>query len=215
MIDRVTEKLGRKLYELPISFKWFVNGLLDGSLAFGGEESASASFVRMEAVSGRQTRTVYRSGFAVGRDHGSIYSELAHEFGDPVADNIQATATPEQKQLLLQLSPQQIRSAELAGEKIQRILTRTPGNDAPIGGVKVTAESGWFAARPSGTGDIYKIYAESFRVTEHLQSILEEAEAMVSAALEEVPQKDNATQGLHQLTTSEAKAEWRNEGNPN
>ena len=222
MIDRIVAKLGRRLYEVPVGFKWFVNGLHDGSLGFCGEESAGAAFSRLDG----SVWTTDKDGIVpallsaeitarMGRDPGTIYRELAHEFGDPVADRIQATATPEQKQLLLQLSPQQIRSAELAGEKIQRILTRTPGNDAPIGGVKVIAESGWFAARPSGTEDIYKIYAESFRGSDHLQRILEEAEAMVSAALAEAPHKDSATQGMHQQTTSEAKAEWRNEGNPN
>ncbi len=175
-----------------------MNGLHDGSLGFCGEESAGATFVRLDG----SVWTTDKDGIVpallsaeitarMGSDPGTIYRELAREFGEPVADRIQATATPEQKQLLLRLSPQQIRSDELAGEKIQRILTRAPGNDAPIGGVKVTAKSGWFAARPSGTEDIYKIYAESFRGADHLQRILQEAETMVSAALAETPRKDS------------------------
>jgi len=169
MIDRVTTKLGRKLYEVPVGFKWFVDGLLDGSLGFGGEESAGASFLRLDG----SVWTTDKDGIVpallsaeitarMGRDPGEIYRELAREFGEPVSDRVEAPATPKQKQALARLSPQQIRSAELAGEKIQSILTRAPGNDAPIGGLKVVAESGWFAARPSGTEDIYKIYAESF-----------------------------------------------------
>ena len=190
MIDRVTTKLGRKLYEVPVGFKWFVDGLLDGSLGFGGEESAGASFLRLDG----SVWTTDKDGIVpallsaeitarMGRDPGEIYRELAREFGEPVSDRVEAPATPKQKQALARLSPQQIRSAELAGEKIQSILTRAPGNDAPIGGLKVVAESGWFAARPSGTEDIYKIYAESFRGADHLRRILEEAQAIVAAAL--------------------------------
>jgi len=190
MIDRVTAKLGRNLYEVPVGFKWFVDGLLDGSLGFGGEESAGASFLRLDG----SVWTTDKDGIVpallsaeitarMGRDPGEIYRELAREFGEPVSDRVEAPATPKQKQALARLSPPQIRSAELAGEKIQRILTRAPGNDAPIGGLKVVAESGWFAARPSGTEDIYKIYAESFRGADHLRRILEEAQAIVTAAL--------------------------------
>ncbi len=190
MIDRVTAKLGRKLYEVPVGFKWFVEGLLDGSLGFGGEESAGASFVRLDG----SVWTTDKDGMVpallsaeitarVGRDPGEIYRELAREFGDPVYDRVEAPATPEQKRKLAQLSPQQVRSAELAGEKIQSILTQAPGNGAPIGGLKVVAESGWFAARPSGTEDIYKIYAESFRGADHLRRIQEEAQTIVTAAL--------------------------------
>jgi phosphoglucomutase len=190
MIDRVTAKLGRKLYEVPVGFKWFVEGLLDGSLGFGGEESAGASFLRLDG----SVWTTDKDGIVpallsaeitarMGRDPGEIYRELEREFGVSVYDRVEAPATPEQKQMLAQLSPQQIKSAELAGEKIQTILTHAPGNDAPIGGLKVIAESGWFAARPSGTEDIYKIYAESFRGADHLHRILEEAQTIVSAAL--------------------------------
>jgi phosphoglucomutase len=187
MIDRVAAKLGRKLYEV-LGFKWFVDGLLDGPL--GGEESAGASFIHLDG----SVWTTDKDGIVpallaaeitarMGRDPGEIYRELVGEFGEPVYHRVEAPATPEQKQMLAQLSPQQILSAELAGEKIQSILTRSPGNGAPIGGLKVIAESGWFAARPSGTEDIYKIYAESFRGADHLRRILVEAQAIVSTAL--------------------------------
>ena len=191
MIDRVAAKLGRKLYEVPVGFKWFVGGLLDGSLAFGGEESAGATFVRLDG----RVWTTDKDGIVsallsaeitarTGRDPGDIYRELAREFGEPVYDRVEAPATPRQKQILAQMAPQQIRSAELAGEGIQAILTRAPGNDAPIGGLKVVAENGWFAARPSGTEDIYKIYAESFRGADHLRRLLAEAQTIVDAALQ-------------------------------
>ena len=190
MIDRVTAKLGRKLYEVPVGFKWFVDGLLDGSLGFGGEESAGASFLRLDG----SVWTTDKDGIVpallaaeitarMGRDPGEIYRELTREFGEPVYDRVDAPATPEQKEMLGKLSPQQVRSKDLAGEKIQTILTRAPGNGAPIGGMKVMAESGWFAARPSGTENIYKIYAESFRGADHLRRILEEAQAIVSDTL--------------------------------
>ena len=190
MIDRVAAKLGRKLYEVPVGFKWFVDGLLDGSLGFGGEESAGAAFLRRDGG----VWTTDKDGIVpallaaeitarMGRDPGEIYGELAHEFGAPVYDRVEAPATPEQKQVLARLSPQQILSADLAGEKIQRVLTQAPGNGAAIGGVKVTTQSGWFAARPSGTEDIYKIYAESFRGVDHLRCILADAQAIVDAAL--------------------------------
>jgi phosphoglucomutase len=224
MIDRVTAKLGRKLYEVPVGFKWFVDGLLDGSLGFGGEESAGATFSRLDG----SVWTTDKDGIVpallsaeitarMGRDPGEIYRDLAHEFGEPVYDRVEAPATPEQKQLLAKLSPRQVKFTELAGEKIQSILTRAPGNDAPIGGLKVIAESGWFAARPSGTEDIYKIYAESFRGADHLRRILEEAQAIVGNALATVSERGtgSASAGLHQQTVGEAKEEWRNEGNPN
>jgi phosphoglucomutase len=190
MIDRVTAKLGRKLYEVPVGFKWFVDGLFDGSLCFGGEESAGASFVRL----GGAVWTTDKDGIVpallsaeitarMGRDPGEIYRELALEFGEPVYERVETPATPEQKEVLERLSPQQVELAELAGEKIQTILTHAPGNGAPIGGLKVVAESGWFAARPSGTENIYKIYAESFRGEDHLRRILEEAQAIVSDAV--------------------------------
>jgi phosphoglucomutase len=197
MIDRVTAKLGRKLYEVPVGFKWFVEGLLNGSLGFGGEESAGASFSRLDG----SVWTTDKDGIVpallsaeitarMGRDPGEIYRELTREFGEPIYDRgepiydrVEAPATSEQKRQLANLSPQQVKYAELAGEKIQAILTRAPGNDAPIGGLKVVAESGWFAARPSGTEAIYKIYAESFRGADHLRRIVAEAQAIVSAAL--------------------------------
>ena len=194
MIDLVTAKLGRKLYEVPVGFKWFVDGLLDGSLGFGGEESAGASFVRLDG----SVWTTDKDGIIpallaaeitarMGRDPGEIYRELTREFGEPVYDRVEAPATPEQKEKLKKLSPQQVRLTDLAGEKIQTILTQAPGNGAPIGGLKVIAESGWFAARPSGTEDIYKIYAESFRGADHLRRILEEAQTIVNDAMAAAP----------------------------
>jgi len=190
MIDRVTAKLGRKLYEAPVGFKWFVDGLLDGSLGFAGEESAGASFARLDGA----VWTTDKDGIVpallaaeitarMGRDPGEIYTELTREFGDPAYDRVEAPATPDQKQLLAKLSPQQVKLTELAGEKIQTVLTHAPGNGAPIGGLKVVAENGWFAARPSGTEDIYKIYAESFGGADHLRRILEEAQAIVNESL--------------------------------
>jgi phosphoglucomutase len=190
MIDLVTEKLGRKLYEVPVGFKWFVDGLFDGSLGFGGEESAGASFVRRDG----SVWTTDKDGIIMallaaeitaktGRDPGEIYRELTQEFGEPVYDRVEALATPEQKERLKKLSPQQVQLKDLAGEKIKAILTNAPGNGAAIGGLKVIAESGWFAARPSGTEDIYKIYAESFRGQEHLHRILERAQAIVNDAV--------------------------------
>jgi phosphoglucomutase len=190
MIDRVTAKLGRKLYEVPVGFKWFVDGLLDGSLAFGGEESAGASFVRLDG----SVWTTDKDGIVpallaaeitarMGRDPGEIYRDLTREFGEPVYDLVEAPATPEQKEILQRLSPEQVRSTDLAGEKIQAILTNAPGNSAPIGGLKVSTESGWFAARPSGTEDIYKIYAESFQGADRLRRIVEEAQVIVNSAL--------------------------------
>lgn len=197
MIDRVAAKLGRKLYEVPVGFKWFVDGLLDGSLGFGGEESAGASFARLEG----SVWTTDKDGIVpallaaeitarMDRGPGEIYHELTREFGEPAYDRVEAPATPEQKELLAKLSPQQVKLTELAGEKIQNVLTHAPGNGAPIGGLKVVAESGWFAARPSGTEDIYKIYAESFRGADHLRRILEEAQAIVSDILAVPSEKD-------------------------
>jgi phosphoglucomutase len=190
MIDRVAAKLGRRLHEVPVGFKWFVDGLLDGSLGFGGEESAGATFLRLDGA----VWTTDKDGMVpallsaeitarMGRDPGEIYGELARGLGECFSDRVDATATPEQKKMLARLSPQQVQSADLAGEKIQGILTRAPGNGAPIGGLKVIAASGWFAARPSGTEDIYKIYAESFRGVDHLRRIVAEAQAIVGAAL--------------------------------
>ena len=196
MIDRVAAKLGRRLYEVPVGFKWFVDGLFDGSLGFGGEESAGASFSRLDG----SVWTTDKDGIVpallaaeitarMGRDPGEIYRELTREFGEPVYDRVEAPATPGQKELLAKLSPQQVEQTELDGEKIQALLTHAPGNDAPLGGLKVVAGSGWFAARPSGTEDIYKIYAESFRGADHLRRILEEAQAIVNNALAGAPQQ--------------------------
>jgi phosphoglucomutase len=190
MIDRVTAKLGRKLYEVPVGFKWFVDGLLDGSLAFGGEESAGASFLRKDG----RVWTTDKDGIApallaaeitarMGRDPGELYAELTREFGEPAYDRVEAVASPAQKEALRRLSPKQVKLEELAGERITTVFTQAPGNGASIGGLKVVAESAWFAARPSGTEDIYKIYAESFRGPAHLARVLEEAQTVVDGAL--------------------------------
>ncbi|UHL64842.1 phosphoglucomutase (alpha-D-glucose-1,6-bisphosphate-dependent) [Paralcaligenes sp. KSB-10] len=190
MIDRVSAKLGRKLIEVPVGFKWFAAGLLDGSLGFGGEESAGASFLRRNG----SVWTTDKDGLVpallsaeitaqTGHDPGEIYHNLTRELGDPATDRIQAAATPAQKDKLSKLSPQQVKSTTLAGEPVQAILTQAPGNGAAIGGLKVVSEHGWFAARPSGTEDIYKIYAESFRGKDHLRSILAEAQTIVDQAL--------------------------------
>jgi phosphoglucomutase len=190
MIDRIASKLGRSLFEVPVGFKWFVGGLLDGSLGFCGEESAGATFLRIDGG----VWTTDKDGFipcllaagitaGTGRDPGQIYRDLTEEFGEPFFDRVEAPATPGEKAALAKLSPGQIAHIELAGEEIRTILTRAPGNDAPIGGLKVTTNNGWFAARPSGTEDIYKIYAESFRGDSHLRRILEEARTIVSTAL--------------------------------
>ncbi len=192
MIDRVAARLGKRLYEVPVGFKWYVAGLLDGSLGFGGEESAGASFNRFD---GRVWSTD-KDGISAallsaeitarsGRDPGQAYRELARDLGDPVANRVDAPATPAQKRTLSKLDSARIRTTEIAGDKIERVLTTAPGNDAPIGGVKVISKSGWFAARPSGTENIYKIYAESFRDEAHLQRLLADAQSVVDAALAE------------------------------
>ncbi|MGB6429715.1 MAG: phosphoglucomutase (alpha-D-glucose-1,6-bisphosphate-dependent) [Candidatus Acidiferrales bacterium] len=220
MIDRVTAKLGRKLYEVPVGFKWFVDGLLDGSLGFGGEESAGASFSRLDGT----VWTTDKDGIVpallsaeitarMGRDPGEIYQDLTREFGDPAYDRVDAPATPEQKELLAKLSPQQVKITDLAGEKIQTILTNAPGNGAPIGGLKAIAASGWFAARPSGTENIYKVYAESFQGADHLRRILDEAQKIVNDALAAVPApkqgseqgKDGAPPAVRQQAAGETK----------
>ena len=190
LIDRVTAKLKRRLYEVPVGFKWFSAGLLDGSLGFGGEESAGATFLRRDG----SVWTTDKDGIIaallsaeitarMGRDPGALYVDLANEFGNPVADRVQVTATAIQKQQLAALSAHDVAATELAGEKIDSIIDHAPGDNAPIGGIKVSAASGWFAARPSGTEDIYKIYAESFRGQEQLRQILKEAQATVDAVL--------------------------------
>ena len=190
MIDRVANKIGRKLYEVPVGFKWFADGLFDGSLGFGGEESAGASFLRKDG----SVWTTDKDGIApallsaemtavTGKDPGEIYKNLTDLLGEPSSDRIDAPATPEQKAKLSKLSPEQVTSDMLAGEKITNVLTQAPANQAAIGGLKVTTENGWFAARPSGTEDIYKIYAESFKGKDHLQTIFDEAKELVDSAL--------------------------------
>jgi phosphoglucomutase len=192
LIDRVATRLGRALYESPVGFKWFVDGLLDGSLGFGGEESAGASFLRRDG----SAWTTDKDGIVpallsaditarAGRDPAELYRDLVAALGEPFADRLDAAANPAQKAKLAKLSPQQLHRTVLAGEKIESVLDRAPGNDAPIGGIKVTSAGGWFATRPSGTEDVYKIYAESFRSEVHLREILREAQAIVDAALAE------------------------------
>ena len=190
MIDRVVEKLGRQLHEVPVGFKWFVPGLIEGSVCFGGEESAGASFLRRNGT----VWTTDKDGpimdllaaeitARTGKDPGLHYRELTAEFGSPLYTRIDAPASPEQKRKLQRLSPDSVKESQLAGEPIVAKLTTAPGNHAPIGGLKVVARSGWFAARPSGTENIYKIYAESFRDESHLNVIISEAQEIVSNAL--------------------------------
>jgi phosphoglucomutase len=190
MIDRVAESLGRRLIEVPVGFKWFVPGLLDGSIAFGGEESAGASTLRRDG----RVWTTDKDGIIMcllaseiaavtGNTPSRRYAELVQRFGDPAYARVDAPASREEKAVLASLSPQQVTATQVAGEPIVATLTKAPGNDAPIGGLKVQTEHGWFAARPSGTEDVYKIYAESFRGQEHLRRIQDEAREVVSAAL--------------------------------
>jgi len=190
MIDRVSARLGRKLSEVPVGFKWFVDGLLHGTYGFGGEESAGASFLRKDGT----VWTTDKDGIimdllaceitaAKGKDPAELYKELEEELGSPLYERIDAPATVEQKEVLKKLSPQMVKAEELGGEIITAKLTRAPGNDAPIGGLKVVTENGWFAARPSGTEDIYKLYAESFKGQDHLRRIQSEAQAIIDAAL--------------------------------
>ncbi|MGA2512087.1 MAG: phosphoglucomutase (alpha-D-glucose-1,6-bisphosphate-dependent) [Candidatus Limnocylindrales bacterium] len=190
MIDRVAAELKRRLVEVPVGFKWFVDGLVDGSLGFGGEESAGASFLRRNGT----VWTTDKDGIIpcllaaeltarTGSDPGVAYKALTATFGAPAYRRVDAPATLEQKAILARLSPAQVKASQLAGEPIAAVLTRAPGNDAPIGGLKVTTKHGWFAARPSGTEDVYKVYAESFLGEEHLDRILEEAQAVVAGAL--------------------------------
>jgi phosphoglucomutase len=190
MIDRVAGELGRKLLEVPVGFKWFVDGLVDGSLGFGGEESAGASFLRRDGT----VWTTDKDGLIAcllaaeltarsGHNPAVAYGRLTEKYGAPAYRRIDAPATREQKAVLSKLSPEQISASELAGEPIMSVLTRAPGNDAPIGGVKVSTEHGWFAARPSGTEDVYKVYAESFLGEEHLERIIGQAQLVVADAL--------------------------------
>jgi phosphoglucomutase len=189
MIDRVTAALGRRLIEVPVGFKWFVDGLIDGSIGFGGEESAGASFLRRDGTVWTTDKDGIVPGLLAaeitaqtGRDPGTLYEDLTREFGAPVYERIDAPATAEQKKILARLSPDQIKADDLAGEKIGATLTNAPGNGAAIGGLKVITENGWFAARPSGTEEVYKIYAESFKGADHLKSIQEEAQALIAKA---------------------------------
>jgi phosphoglucomutase len=190
LIDRVTKQAGRQLYEVPVGFKYFVDGLVNGSLGFVGEESAGATFLRHTG----KVWTTDKDGFIpallsaeimakTGRDPGEIYEELTGKLGDPVYDRIDAPATTAQKKALSQLNPSQISSKEMAGEPIRSMLTNAPGNNAAIGGLKVATDNGWFAARPSGTEEIYKIYAESFLGKDHLQRILDDAQVIVDKAI--------------------------------
>ena len=190
MIDRVTKKLGRNLYEVPVGFKWFVDGLVDSSICFGGEESAGASFSRFDGKVWTTDKDGIIPGLLsaeitakMGKDPGEIYKSLTSELGEPLFERIDAPATPDQKANLAKLSAAQVHAKSLAGENILNILTTAPGNNAAIGGLKVVAENGWFAARPSGTENIYKIYAESFKGKDHLKNIFEEAQAIVNASL--------------------------------
>ena len=190
LIDRVAVKLKRKLVEVPVGFKWFVSGLLDGSLGFGGEESAGASFLRRDG----SVWTTDKDGIIMdllaaemmaktGRNPGELYRDLTNELGEPVYERKDAPATPQQKTILSKLSPDQVNATELAGDKIVAMMTTAPGNGASIGGLKVVTDHGWFAARPSGTEDVYKLYAESFRGKNHLRRIQEEAQSLIAKAL--------------------------------
>ncbi|HEY9719354.1 MAG TPA: phosphoglucomutase, alpha-D-glucose phosphate-specific, partial [Trichormus sp.] len=195
MIDRVVARLGRKLLEVPVGFKWFVDGLLDGSVGFGGEESAGASFLRLDG----STWTTDKDGIILallsaeitattGKNPSQHYAELTTEFGAPAYARIDAPATPEQKAKLKKLSPENVTASEIAGEQILQKFTSAPGNNEPIGGLKVVTENGWFAARPSGTEDVYKIYAESFKGEEHLKRLQTEAQDLVSSVLKPAAQ---------------------------
>ena len=228
MIDRVAAKLGRKLFEVPVGFKWFVDGLLDGSLGFAGEESAGSVFLRLDG----SVWTTDKDGFIpcllaaesmarTGLDPAAAYRKLTREFGAPAYHRMDAPATPEQKERLARFSPQQVKVPLLAGDPIEAMLTQAPGNHAPIGGLKVVTEQGWFAARPSGTESIYKLYAESFRGADHLQRIETEAQTLINSVLVAAPTPVPAPAGnperlgLPQITETAAIEAWSNEGDPN
>ena len=190
LIDRVSTRLGRRLYEVPVGFKWFADGLFEGSLGFGGEESAGASFLRLDgSVWSTDKDGLIPSLLAAemtartGRDPAQLYQKMTEDLGRPFSTRVDAKATPQQKALLSKLSPEQVKSTHLAGETITQIFSHAPGNNQAIGGLKVMTENGWFAARPSGTEDIYKIYAESFIGDEHLARLVEEAQVLVDTAI--------------------------------
>ncbi len=226
MIDRITAKLGRKLFAVPVGFKWFVKGLLDGSVGFAGEESAGSVFLRLDGT----VWTTDKDGIIpcllaaeitarAGQDPAAIYREFSREFGAAAYDRIDAPATSEQKEQLAKMSPSQVKLSSLAGEKITDILTVAPGNGAPIGGVKVVAEHGWFAARPSGTENIYKIYAESFQGTDQMHRIQAEAQSLINDVLgikpEPAKHKNQIVPGLERRVEQAAVEAWCNEGAPN
>ena len=191
MIDRVAARLGRALVEVPVGFKWFVDGLLGGSLGFAGEESAGASFLRRDGAAWTTDKDGIIMGLiaaemtaVTGRDPGELYRDLTREFGEVVYERVDAPATPEQKAVLAQLSAREVKATRLAGDTITSLMTRAPGNDAPIGGLKIVTAQGWFAVRPSGTEDVYKLYAESFAGPDHLRRIQEEAQAIVQSVFD-------------------------------
>jgi len=190
MIDRVTSRLGRPLKETPVGFKWFVDGLMNGTIGFAGEESAGASFLRRNGTIWTTDKDGIIAGLlaaemtaVTGKDPGQLYQDLTHEFGDPVYERIDSPATPEQKQILSKLAPNDVTVSELAGEKITSVITTAPGSKDPIGGIKVSTASSWFAIRPSGTEDVYKLYAESFKGEDHLRLVQSEAKSIIQTAL--------------------------------